>query len=81
MLIGVLAAVGTLDGIIDTVSAQHPMLPLFHLLKTDGKLILVGLPEKPLEIPAFALVKGKHHINGSWTGIEFSLHRDIKLES
>ncbi|KAG8474883.1 hypothetical protein CXB51_031581 [Gossypium anomalum] len=56
------AAVGTLDGIIDTVSAQHPMLPLFHLLKTDGKLILVGLPEKRLEISAFALVKAKHNV-------------------
>ncbi|KAK5775637.1 hypothetical protein PVK06_043553 [Gossypium arboreum] len=62
LLIGVLAAVGTLDGIIDTVSTQHPMLTLFHLLKTNGKLILVGLPEKPLEIPAFALVKAKHNV-------------------
>ncbi|KAG4169460.1 hypothetical protein ERO13_A12G084560v2 [Gossypium hirsutum] len=83
LLIGVLAAVGTLDGIIDTVSAQHPMLPLFHLLKTDGKLILVGLPEKPLEIPAFALVKV---VGGSMIGgiketqdmIDFAAKHNVK---
>ena len=42
------AAMGTLDGIIDTVSASHPLLPLIGLLKTNGKLVLVGAPEKPL---------------------------------
>ncbi|ONI02554.1 hypothetical protein PRUPE_6G205500 [Prunus persica] len=31
---------GTMDGIIDTVSAPHPLLPLIGLLKTSGKLIL-----------------------------------------
>ncbi|KAH1073204.1 hypothetical protein J1N35_025532 [Gossypium stocksii] len=80
------AAVGTLDGIIDTVSAQHPMLPLFHLLKTDGKLILVGLPEKPLEIPAFALVKGRKVVGGSMIGgiketqdmIDFAAKHNVK---
>ncbi|GFQ08577.1 geraniol dehydrogenase 1 [Phtheirospermum japonicum] len=36
------AAAGTLDGIIDTVSAVHPLLPLVTLLKPHGKLILVG---------------------------------------
>ncbi|KAJ1380210.1 hypothetical protein SESBI_46240 [Sesbania bispinosa] len=45
------AAMGTLDGIIDTVSAVHALLPLISLLKSHGKLILVGAPEKPLELP------------------------------
>jgi cinnamyl-alcohol dehydrogenase len=49
---------GTLDGIIDTVSAVHPMLPLFTLLKSHGKLVLVGAPEKPLELPVFPLITG-----------------------
>lgn len=49
-----------MDGIIDTVSAAHPMLPLLTLLKTDGKLILVGAPEKPLELPVFPMLLGKH---------------------
>lgn len=54
------AAAGTLDGIIDTVSAVHPLLPLFGLLKSHGKLILVGAPEKPLELPAFSLIAGQY---------------------
>ncbi|KAK0601667.1 hypothetical protein LWI29_026220 [Acer saccharum] len=35
------AAMGTLDGIIDTVSASHPLLPLIGLLKTMGSLLLL----------------------------------------
>ena len=53
------AAVGTMDGIIDTVSAAHPLPPLISLLKTHGKLVLVGAPEKPLELPAFPLLLGE----------------------
>ena len=51
---------GTLDGIIDTVSAVHPLLPLIGLLKSHGKLVMVGAPEKPLELPVFPLLAGKH---------------------
>ena len=50
---------GTLDGIIDTVSAVHPILPLTNLLKAHGKLVLVGAPEKPLELPVFPLLMGE----------------------
>ncbi|PPD68262.1 hypothetical protein GOBAR_DD34858 [Gossypium barbadense] len=50
-------ASGTLDGIIDTVSAQHPLFPLLGLLKSHGKLVLVGAPEKPLELPVFPLLQ------------------------
>lgn len=62
------AAAGTLDGIIDTVSAVHPLLPLFGLLKSHGKLILVGAPEKPLELPAFSLIAGRKIVAGSGIG-------------
>lgn len=50
---------GTLDGIIDTVSAVHPILPLLGLLKSQGKLVLVGVPNKPLELPVISLIMGK----------------------
>ncbi len=49
---------GTMDGIIDTVPVVHPLLPLIGLLKSHGKLVLVGIPEKPLEFPAFPLLSG-----------------------
>ena len=51
---------GTMDGIIDTVSAVHPLLPLIGMLKSHGKLVVVGAPEKPLELPAFPLLTGMH---------------------
>lgn len=51
----------SMDYIIDTIAAVHPLAPLLSLLKMDGKLITVGLPEKPLELPIFPLVLGKPH--------------------
>ncbi|KAL0351715.1 UNVERIFIED_CONTAM: 8-hydroxygeraniol dehydrogenase [Sesamum calycinum] len=39
------AAAGTLDGIIDTVSAHHAIDPLLSLLKSQGKLIILGAGE------------------------------------
>ncbi|PIN23667.1 8-hydroxygeraniol dehydrogenase [Handroanthus impetiginosus] len=62
------AAAGTLDGIIDTVSATHPIVPLLSLLKPHGKLVLVGAPEKPLELPAFPLIQGRKIVAGSAIG-------------
>ncbi|KAF5203760.1 Cinnamyl alcohol dehydrogenase [Thalictrum thalictroides] len=62
------AAVGTLDGIIDTASAVHPLLPLISLLKNDGKLVMVGAPDKPLELPLFSLLMGRKLIGGSASG-------------
>lgn len=49
---------GTMDYIIDTVSAVHALAPLIGLLKLNGKLVTVGLPDKPLELPIFPLVLG-----------------------
>ncbi|KAJ1695654.1 hypothetical protein LUZ63_012352 [Rhynchospora breviuscula] len=62
------AAVASMDGIIDTVSATHPIPPLLSLLKPNGKMILVGIPEKPLEIPAFTLIFGGKTLSGSLIG-------------
>lgn len=55
-------AMGTMDGIIDTVSATHPLLPLLGLLKHKGKLVMVGAPEKPLELPVMPLIAGKLYL-------------------
>nr|WKU61927.1 cinnamyl alcohol dehydrogenase [Rauvolfia serpentina] len=62
------AAAATLDGIIDTVSAVHPILPLVNLLKSQGKLIMVGAPEKPIELPVFPLLLGRKIVAGSAIG-------------
>ena len=59
------AAIGTMDYIIDTVSAIHALAPLLGLLKLNGKLVTVGLPNKPLELPVAAIVLGRKMVGGS----------------
>jgi cinnamyl-alcohol dehydrogenase len=49
-----------MDGIIDTVSAGHPLLPMIGLLKTNGKLVMLGVIVKPLELPEYALLAGNY---------------------
>ncbi|KAK9111218.1 hypothetical protein Scep_018737 [Stephania cephalantha] len=58
----------TLDYIIDTVSAVHSLAPLIGLLKLNGKLVTVGLPNKPLELPIFPLILGRKMVGGSDIG-------------
>ncbi|XP_076911838.1 mannitol dehydrogenase-like [Bidens hawaiensis] len=62
------AVMGTLDGIIDTVSANHPIAPLLSALKPHGKLVLVGIPDKPFEVAAFSLIGGRKLVAGSYSG-------------
>ncbi|XP_043699807.1 probable mannitol dehydrogenase [Telopea speciosissima] len=62
------AAVSTMDGIIDTVSAPHPMAPLIDLLKPHGKLVVVGVAEKTMEVPIFPLLMGRKLVGGSTVG-------------
>ncbi|KAJ0660096.1 putative mannitol dehydrogenase [Helianthus annuus] len=62
------AARGTLDGIIDTLSGDHPIAPLLNALTPHGKLVLVGAPESPLEVAAFSLIMGRKTIAGSNIG-------------
>jgi len=61
-------AMNTLDGIIDTVSAHHPILPLTLLLKPHGKLVMVGAVGEPLELAVFPLLMGRKLVGGSCIG-------------
>uniref|UniRef100_J3MR91 cinnamyl-alcohol dehydrogenase n=1 Tax=Oryza brachyantha TaxID=4533 RepID=J3MR91_ORYBR len=62
------AATSSMDGILSTASANIPMAPLFRLLKPNGKLILLGLPEMPLEVAPFDLIIGSKTLAGSSFG-------------
>ncbi|WOL12281.1 geraniol dehydrogenase [Canna indica] len=62
------AAMGTMDGIVNTVSAAHAIMPLAFLLKTNGKMIMVGAPDKPLQLPVFCLIFGGKSLAGSCIG-------------
>ncbi|KAK6134966.1 hypothetical protein DH2020_031303 [Rehmannia glutinosa] len=63
-----MAAAGTMDGILDTVSAHHAVQPLLNLLKPNGKLIILGVIPKPLELPVFPLLSGRKTVAGSGIG-------------
>lgn len=52
---GLQSALNSLDGIIDTVSAAHEISSLLPLLKTNGKLILLGVLTEPHSFAAGAV--------------------------
>ncbi|XP_066343827.1 probable cinnamyl alcohol dehydrogenase 5 [Miscanthus floridulus] len=62
------AVKGTMHGILNTASASMSMYSYLALLKPHGKMILLGLPEKPLQISAFSLVAGGKTLAGSCMG-------------
>jgi uncharacterized zinc-type alcohol dehydrogenase-like protein len=56
------------DFMLNTVSADVDLNPYFPLLRRDGTMTLVGLPEKPHSIEAFSVVNGRHRLAGSAQG-------------
>lgn len=48
------AAAKSMDCILDTVAYAHSLDPYLRLVKTNGKLVTVGIPEKPLSFHASA---------------------------
>jgi uncharacterized zinc-type alcohol dehydrogenase-like protein len=58
----------TFDFILDTVSAEHDINAYLGLLKRDGAMVLVGAPEKPLQIAAFSLIPQRKELSGSMIG-------------
>jgi uncharacterized zinc-type alcohol dehydrogenase-like protein len=56
------------DYILDTVSAPHDYNAYLNLLKTDGTMILVGVPDKPTLLEAFPLILHRRRLAGSVIG-------------
>ena len=59
---------GTFDFILDTISADHDIHAYLNMLGIDGNITLVGAPEKPFAVSAFALLFGRKSISGSLIG-------------
>ena len=62
------AHAGSFDFILDCVAADHDVNAYLNLLARDGNLTLVGAPEKPLAVSAFALLFGRRSLSGSIIG-------------
>ncbi|CAI9304138.1 unnamed protein product [Lactuca saligna] len=80
------AAVDSFDYIIDTVPANHPLDEYLSLLKLDGKLILLGVINTPLQFISPLLMDGRKTITGTFIGsmkeieelLEFCKEKDVK---
>ena len=79
---------GSFDFILDTASAPHSLEPYLNLLKQDGTLALVGLPDKPPAVSVFSLITKRASIAGSMIGgmpetqemLDYCGHNNITAE-
>jgi len=60
---------GSFDLILNTVSAQMDWNQLLTLLKVDGSMVVVALPEKPIPVASFALLQRKSLAGSAIGGI------------
>jgi alcohol dehydrogenase (NADP+) len=73
------------DLIINTVSADIDWNQYLDLLKVDGSMVIVGVPEKPVPVAPFQLLLGRRSLAGSIIGgiqetqemLDFCGKRDI----
>lgn len=56
------------DFIINTVSAMLDLSPLLNLLKLNGTMVQVGLPDKPNHLNMSSLIMGRRSLAGSLIG-------------
>jgi len=56
------------DFILDCISAPHDINAYLGLLRLNGTLCLVGLPEKPLSVAPFSVVAFRRSLAGSGIG-------------
>ncbi|MUL80661.1 MULTISPECIES: NAD(P)-dependent alcohol dehydrogenase [unclassified Mycolicibacterium] len=79
---------GRFDLIVNTVSANLDLGAYLSLLKTDGTLVELGAPEKPLVVPFFPLGAMRRSLSGSMIGgipetqemLDFCAEHDVTPE-
>ena len=59
---------GSLDLIIDTVSAPHDYNAYLGMLRPKGTMVLVGAPPEPSAVSCFSLIMGGKRLVGSMIG-------------
>ena len=62
------AHAGSFDFILDTVSGEHDYMQYLNLLKRDGTMTLLGVPERPAMLHPFPLIMGRRSLAGSLIG-------------
>lgn len=56
------------DYILDTVSAEHDYNAYLDLLRLDGTMVLLGIPEAPQAVSAGSLIRKRRRLAGSMIG-------------
>lgn len=56
------------DLIINTVSAPHDINALLNLLRTDGTMVMLGVPPEQLSLAPFSLISRRRSLAGSLIG-------------
>jgi len=59
---------GSFNFILDTIAADHDINAYINMLGRDGNITLVGAPDTPLQVSAFALLFGRKSLSGSLIG-------------
>lgn len=63
------AHTGSFDFILNSVSAKHDLDPFLNLLKRDGTMCMLGVPEAPHPTPSIGnLIFKRRHLAGSLIG-------------
>jgi uncharacterized zinc-type alcohol dehydrogenase-like protein len=62
------ANAGTLDFLLNTISAPTDINAYLQLLKLDGTMVMLGVPDKAPELQAFALIGKRRTVGGSLIG-------------
>jgi alcohol dehydrogenase (NADP+) len=57
------------DFILDAVSAEHDINAYIQLLRRDGNITIVGLPDKPHAVSALTLLFKRRTLSGKTNGI------------
>ena len=76
------------DLILNTVSATLDLSDYLGLLKLDGTLVELGMPDQPMTVPAPALIFGRRRLAGSLIGgiaetqemLDFCAEHDVRPE-
>ncbi|MCM2282186.1 MAG: NAD(P)-dependent alcohol dehydrogenase [Bdellovibrionaceae bacterium] len=82
-------AKSSLDFIISTVHVDLDWVAYMNCLRPNGTLCFVGVPTKPISVPAFQLIGGQKSIVGSSTGgrpriaemLEFAARHGIEAQT
>jgi len=56
------------DLVLNTISADIDLEPYLNTLRTDGTMVVIGLPGKPYAVNAGTLLNGRRSITGSMIG-------------